>query len=107
MTSKLLQANHVCRWIAQNELGYKLDRKKGQWIVAAVLFSDFLEHVSSCPGADKPYYRFSLPRITSFRYITVSRENQIEFTQRPNLMGVIGGIHQIVTVLDLAAGQLH
>ena len=57
-TGRTVSHSTVCRWIAQNELGFKLDGSRGQWIVDSVLFSDFLEHVSACPRGNKPYYRF-------------------------------------------------
>jgi hypothetical protein len=57
-TGRMVSHSTLARWIAQNELGLKLEGKRGQWIVDPVLFDAFLEHVSSCAGGNKPYCRF-------------------------------------------------
>jgi len=42
-TGRTVSHSTAARWVAQNNLGYKLPGHKGQWIVDGVLFGDYLD----------------------------------------------------------------
>ena len=42
-TGRSVSHSTAARWVALNELGYKLDGIKGQWIVDSILFDKFME----------------------------------------------------------------
>lgn len=47
----IVSPSTTTRWISQNGLGYKLEGKKGQWIVDLELFDEFLEGLADSDEA--------------------------------------------------------
>ncbi len=45
-TGRKVSHSTAARWIAQNNLGYKLPGYKGQWIVDGVLFEEYLQQIT-------------------------------------------------------------
>jgi hypothetical protein len=44
-TGRSVSHSTAARWVALNELGYKLDGIKGQWIVDSILFDKFMDQI--------------------------------------------------------------